>query len=122
MGEIADALRRARGQRPSPPPEIRGLPAIPAPASGPVPAPVPVAGPAPVVAPAPFHVPVPVQRGGAAAAAAVEREFSVGSVEPSNDAVILEQGPDAEACRHLALRLRDALEERRARSIAIVSA
>jgi Mrp family chromosome partitioning ATPase len=36
--------------------------------------------------------------------------------------VILEQGPDAEACRHLALRLRDALDERRARSIAIVSA
>ena len=59
-----------------------------------------------------------------AAAAPTEPKpgLSVSSVEPQNAAVILEPGPNAEACRHLALRLRTALDERRARSVAIVSA
>ncbi len=97
MGEIADALRRARSQRSpaaAPVPELgqRGLSAIPMPGSR------------------------------AAAAHAPELGLSVSSVEPQNEAIILEQGPNAEACRHLALRLRTALDERRARSIAIVSA
>ena len=94
MGEIADALRRARSQRPAPAaapePGLRGLPA-------------------------------PSLR---AAAAPTDSKpgLSVSSVEPQNAAVILEPGPNAEACRHLALRLRKALDERRARSVAIVSA
>ena len=96
MGEIADALRRARSQRPAAPPEsssVRSLPTVPA----------------------------SVQR---AAATPVEAKagLSIRSFEPQNAAVILQQGSDAEACRHLALRLRSAMDERRARSIAIVSA
>lgn len=91
MGEIADALRRARSQRPSAPPEpgLRGLPA-----------------------------PITL----AAAAAELKPGLTINSVEPQNTAIVLDQGPDAEACRHLALRLRKALDERHARSIAIVSA
>src|SRR5258705_551391 len=102
MGEIADALRRARKHAPlAPPPEpgLRGLPSIPAPS--------PVA-PVSQVA----HALAPAQKPG----------LSVSSVEPQNAAVVLEHGPNAEACRHLALRLRSALDERRARSVAIVSA
>jgi receptor protein-tyrosine kinase len=102
MGEIADALRRARKHAPvaaPPEPGLRGLPSIPAPS--PV-APVPQAA----------HAPAPAQKPG----------LSVSSLEPQNAAVMLEHGPNAEACRHLALRLRSALDERRARSIAIVSA
>jgi Mrp family chromosome partitioning ATPase len=48
--------------------------------------------------------------------------LAINSVEPQNTAIILNQGPEAEACRHLALRLRNALDQRRARSVAIVSA
>ena len=101
MGEIADALRRARSQRSAPSPEsasLRSLPTAPASASR---------GASP-----------------AAPAAPVEPEFglSIGSVEPQNAAIILEHGPEAEACRHLALRLRNVLDERRAHSVAIVSA
>jgi Mrp family chromosome partitioning ATPase len=93
MGEIADALRRARSQRfaGAPQPGLRGL-----------------------------FAPVPASR--ATAAEAPQPGLSIHSVEPQNTAIILEQGPDAEACRHLALRLRTALDERRARSVAIVSA
>lgn len=95
MGEIADALRRARNQRPTaapPEPGLRGLPA-------------------------------PVSRAAAAATVPEPRSgLSISSVEPQNTAIVLDQGPDAEACRHLALRLRTAMDERRARSIAIVSA
>jgi Mrp family chromosome partitioning ATPase len=96
MGEIADALRRARSQRSAgaPQPGLRGLFA-PVPASR-----------------AAAEVPPPETKPG----------LSIHSVEPQNTAIILEQGPDAEACRHLALRLRTALDERRARSVAIVSA
>lgn len=95
MGEIADALRRARSQRATPPPEpsLRGLPAQAARVAAAL-------------------VPAPEPRSG----------LTINSVEPQNRAVILEQGPDAEACRHLALRLRKAMDERRTRSLAIVSA
>lgn len=100
MGEIADALRRARKQASSAPgePGIRRLPTL------------PQAAPASAAAAA------------AASSSAPQPGLSVNSVDPQNAAVILEHGPNAEACRHLALRLRSALEERRARSIAIVSA
>jgi Mrp family chromosome partitioning ATPase len=99
MGEIADALRRARNQRPAPAPasapepSLRGLPA-----------PVPRAA----------AVPTPL--------AEPKSGISIRSVEPQNAAIILDKGPEAEACRHLALRLRNVLDERKQRSIAIVSA
>src|SRR5262249_30526027 len=48
--------------------------------------------------------------------------LSIHSIEPQNKAIILDQGPDAEACRHLALRMRAAVDGSRSRSIAIVSA
>src|SRR4029450_10504694 len=92
MGEIADALRRARSQRPTPTapePGLRGLPA-----------PVTLDGAVPGTKPG----------------------LMINSVEPQNTAVIVEPGPDAEACRHVALRLRSAMDERRAHSVAIVSA
>src|SRR5215468_10000808 len=112
MGEIADALRRARGQRSSPAPDgpVRGLQAIPSPAPAPVVPPAAVPVPAP--APAPPPAPAAASRAAAAAAPAFDPGFSVDSVEPQNQAVILEHGPDAEACRHLALRLRTAMDER----------
>jgi Mrp family chromosome partitioning ATPase len=101
MGEIADALRRARSQRPAPSPESAGLRSLPT-------------------------TPASTSRGASPAApgAPVEPKsgLSIGSVEPQNAAIILEHGPEAEACRHLALRLRNVLDERRARSVAIVSA
>ncbi len=102
MGEIADALRRARKQGPVAPPApaepgLRGLPSVPSLAK---PAPSPQAAPATDARPG----------------------LSVSSVEPQNGAVILADGPNAEACRHLALRLRGVMDERRARSVAIVSA
>jgi capsular exopolysaccharide synthesis family protein len=105
MGEIADALRRARSQRPVAAPEgsLRSLPSAPAAVSRAASSP----------APAPFTAPpAPESKPG----------LLVGSVEPQNAAIILEQGPHAEACRHLALRLKAAMDQRRARSLAIVSA
>ncbi len=102
MGEIADAIRRARNQLPGqrlltpdpaaePAPTLRSLSPSPAPA-------------------APVREP--------------ERKpaFAVDSVDPENEAIILEDGPNAEACRHLALRLRSALDAQGARSVALVSA
>jgi Mrp family chromosome partitioning ATPase len=97
MGEIADALRRARNQTSAAPPSEPGLRRLPS-----MPAPSPGASAAPAPAPKPGLL--------------------VRSIDPQNAAVILEQGPNAEACRHLALRLRAAMDERRAHSIAIVSA
>jgi len=105
MGEIADALRRARSQRPAAPPEsssLRSLPTVPASVQR------ATASAAPVEA-----KPGPVE---------AKPGLSIRSVEPQNAAVVLEQGSNAEACRHLALRLRSAMDERRAKSIAIVSA
>ena len=95
MGEIADALRRARSQRPAAPSESASLRSVPT-------------------------APASVQR----SAAPVEARpgLSIRSLEPQNAAVIIEHGPEAEACRHLALRLRTTLDERRARTVAIVSA
>ena len=97
MGEIADALRRARKgasvPAPSQEPGLRRLPTL------------------PLSAPA-AHAP---------ASPGSKPALSVSTLEPQNAGVILEPGPNAEACRHLALRLRNALDERRARSIAIVS-
>ena len=101
MGEIADAIRRARGGQPLAVPAerserassaFRGLPTAPLspPASSP--------------------------------AGAPELGHAVDSVEPQNQAVVLEDGPNAEICRHLALRLRSALDRRGVRSAAIVSA
>jgi protein-tyrosine kinase len=97
MGEIADALRRARSQRPAASPESASLRSVPT-----APAPAPVARSAP---------PVEAKPG-----------LSVRSLEPQNAAIIIEHGPEAEACRHLALRLRGAMDERRTRTIAVVSA
>jgi non-specific protein-tyrosine kinase len=46
----------------------------------------------------------------------------VEKVESDYSAIALDDGPNAEACRHLALRLRSEMESRGARSAAIVSA
>jgi Mrp family chromosome partitioning ATPase len=46
----------------------------------------------------------------------------VEKVESDQAAVVLENGPNAEACRHVALRLRSAMEARGAHSAVIVSA
>jgi capsular exopolysaccharide synthesis family protein len=102
MGEIADALRLARRQRAAanaPEPTLRSI--------------------SPLSAPAAQLTPVPAP---SSATHPAEQGQAVSSIEPQNVAVILEQGPNAEACRHLALRLRTAMDERRARSVAIVSA
>jgi Mrp family chromosome partitioning ATPase len=99
MGEIADALRRARNQRPASAPAEGSLRSLPT-------------------------APIAVTRAAAPAPAPLEPKpgLTISSVEPQNAAVILEHGANAEACRHLALRLRSVMDERRARSIAIVSA
>jgi Mrp family chromosome partitioning ATPase len=106
MGEIADALRRARTQRGVPPlasaGSLRGVSPLSVPPTRTAAAPIAISGPEPT--------------------RAAEAGHTVSSVEPQNQAIILQQGPSAEACRHLALRLRTALDERRARSIAVVSA
>jgi len=100
MGEIADALRRARSQRPASIPTATASAPAPEPSLRGLLAPVSIAPLAPEPRPG----------------------LSIRSIEPQNVAIILGQGPEAEACRHVALRLRAALDERRARSVAIVSA
>ena len=111
MGEIADALRRARK---GPPAAVPGEPGLRPLHSISQPAPTPALPAAATPTPLPTPLPTP--------ASDRKPSLSVSSVEPQNTAVILEPGPQAEACRHLALRLRTALDERRARSVAIVSA
>jgi non-specific protein-tyrosine kinase len=49
-------------------------------------------------------------------------EHRVEKVESDYPAVVLDEGPNAEACRHLALRLRSIMEERGVRSVLVVSA
>lgn len=98
MGEIADAIRRARaaatgGRREA------GEPGP----SGPQ-------HPAPEPAHRVREVPRP----------AAERRLE--RLVPQSPAIVLDEGPTAEACRHVALRLRAELEARSARSVAIVSA
>ena len=99
MGEIADAIRRARGLQPKSPDSVGGLliPSLRTAAAAP-------SSLAPVRAPA------------------VAPDHCVETVYPENPAIVLENGPNAEVCRHLALRLRTELDERGARSVAIVSA
>jgi capsular exopolysaccharide synthesis family protein len=99
MGEIADAIRRARGATvaaASPRPAMAGVQAL----RG-------------------FEAPeAPAPRPSSAA-----HGHPVESVTPHNDALVIEEdGANAEACRHLALRLRSALDARGLRSVAIVSA
>jgi capsular exopolysaccharide synthesis family protein len=105
VGEIADAIRRARGAKPlleAPEPAVAGAPSL----RGFQPAPAPAATPA-----------------AAAPARGTPHGHSVDSVSPRNDALVIEEdGANAEVCRHLALRLRAALDARKARSVAIVSA
>ena len=101
MGEIADAIRRVRTQ---------GLDAIANPERAPIglrPSLSALSPPAPLAAPAP-QLPKAGHR--------------VDRVESVHPAVVLDDGPNAEACRHVALRLRSAMEARGARSTVIVSA
>jgi len=107
MGEIAEALRRAREQVSKRPLALDLEPARAVAAPTPMPSPRMPRGPAP--------------RSPAASPAPSSPAANLESVAPWNAAVILE-GPEAEACRHLALRLREALHERNARSLAVVSA
>lgn len=101
VGEIADALRRHRERGPV------------APETDPQREPVPRREPepqAPVAKLRPSgdeqHPPI---------------ELRTDDVESQNPAIALENNPNAEACRHLALRLRAELDQRSTRSVAIVS-
>jgi len=100
MGEIADALRRARGQsalRSQPRPEA---PLPPAPERA---APEADLGPLPATPDKP-----PAE--------------TIESLHPADAAIALEEGAEVEACRQVALRLRAALDANEARSVAVVSA
>ena len=104
MGEISEALRRARSGEPAAP---QGTPAerVPLP-----PPPAPLASSAPAAAPPQpsEHVDSPPRN----------RE---GLWSP-RALFVEDHGPAAECARHLALRVRAELERRKARSVAIVSA
>jgi Mrp family chromosome partitioning ATPase len=100
MGEIADALRRARTQRRS----EADRPAEPE---------------ASVTLRSAFSQAALAQ---ASRSATPVSETWVEAVEPEPGAIVLEEGPNAEVCRQLALRLRTALDERGSRSVAVVSA
>lgn len=97
MGEIADALRRARGQS-----ALRSQPRPEAPTP---PAPDPVA-PEAELAPLPATPPAE----------------SVETLHPADPAIVLKEGAAVESCRQVALRLRAALDASEARSVAVVSA
>ena len=97
MGEIADALRRARGRVSGP----SGEAAVDR---------LDLAAPEAAIEP-----PRPEARTESPAA-------WVDRIEPDSPAVLPEAGPHAELCRQIALRLRDRLEARGARSVAVVSA
>ena len=117
MGEIADAIRRARErgetrERELPLPTLRSASPVdaaaePAPAQ-PAPVEPPPSTPSPALESIRSRIPFIGKR--------------VESVEVTNDAVIMDDGVRAEECRHLALRLRSELEERGAKSVAIASA
>ena len=102
MGEIADALRRARGTTP---PEIRPVapvaPPPPEPSLGRLPA-------APTLA---AREPAPERPAGNV----------ITRIDPPDHAIALE-GAQAEACRRVALRARAHLKSAKARSLAVVSA
>lgn len=93
MGEIADALRRARGGGP-------GLP-----------------GPAPDPSLERAARPADPRPAVASGMPAVRLE----TIQPVDAAIVLEDGPALEACRQIALSVRAALEARRAHSAAVVS-
>lgn len=114
MGEIAEALRRARERRGNVSEEA-GPPAPSTPRAAP-PAPR-VAPPAPerprqeaARAPAP-----PLARGEAAAG------HHVHTLRPTERAIVLSHGAAAEACRGVAVRIRAQLDRRGVRSLAVVS-
>ena len=96
MGEIAEALRRA----------TTGGSSVVAPGRRP-PRPATQAPQAPSV-----HRPEP---------AALDGPPMVEELRPLDPAVIVDDGPQLEKCRHLALRLRKELDLRGARSLAVTS-
>jgi Mrp family chromosome partitioning ATPase len=100
VGEIADAIRRARSQQ----------------RAGEAGLPFPGLAPAPAPARPPFAVL------GEPASSPASPEHWTETFDPENDAVVLDDGPHGEICRQLALRVREALDQRNARSLAIVSA
>ncbi|MEM7410556.1 MAG: CpsD/CapB family tyrosine-protein kinase [Myxococcota bacterium] len=116
MGEIADAIRRARERGESRERELT-LPTL---RSTQAEAAAPAAPEAPPPTP-------PEDTGSSFGLDSIRSRVPflgkrVESVEVTNEAVILEDGARAEECRHLALRLRAELEERGARSVAVASA
>ena len=96
MGEIADALRRARGQR-APETEESEF------------------------APPSLQDVIESTEDVAATPELAANGTAIETVRPHNPVVIPQDGPHAEVCRQVALRLRDALEARDARSVAVVS-
>lgn len=94
MGEIADALRRAQGA------SLQRLASVPAPQPQPQPEAPPRLRAATEVRPAP----------------------SIPVLAPADPAIAFASGADVEACRRVAVKLRQALVARGARSLAVVSA
>lgn len=102
MGEISDALRRAR--QPAPPRAANPMPAAPPDA------------PPPLAPPGRTPGPEADRRG-----PRVELSASREGAWPARVVVVDGHGAAAEGARHIALRLRRELETRRARSLAVVS-
>jgi Mrp family chromosome partitioning ATPase len=105
LGEIADALRRAREERSSSEAEQRPAP----PRKSPQQAVGVVSAASEPVAPPEIQRPPPPQR-------------VVEALTPSDPAIALTDGGSVEACRGVAVRLRSELERRGEKSLAIVSA
>lgn len=110
MGEIADALRRARARGGA---DLRpmGAPATPAGT------PSPFSGFAPPEDAAP-----PRLDPGPSEGLPERAQRTLDRLQGASPAIVLEEGPRAETCRRLALRLRAQLEAAGSRSLAVVSA
>lgn len=111
MGEIADALRRAQledakaaGTASTRPPPSSARPRDPLPRAAPATASLDV---------------VPVESPVATRARGSRQEVRL---HPAERAIVLDEGPNLEVCRQLAVRLRSMLEKAEIRSAAIVSA
>lgn len=104
MGEIADAIRRARVEGGRQPAEGSALSGLEAPI------------------PEPTRAPLHESAGEPRTEVAPSARRWIETIDPNNPAVLPEDGPHAEVCRHIALRLRDELDSRGARSVVVVSA
>lgn len=112
MGEITDALRRAREER-----EARAEEPAEAPSR---PRPVPEEATSPPAPP-----PRPLERpplSGPGFEPIAKSQHEVEELEPWDPAIVVREGPEVEACRRVALRLRAEAERLGLKSLAVVSA